>query len=175
MEEHRSLPEASFDTRKLYELLRPLKPGEFMSYGVLSAAIGRDVQSAARHHLATARRMLLREHILVECVAGDGVKRLADGAIVSTGEQQRRKLRNAARLGIRKLAATQDFASLSPEEQRRHNTHASLFGAVLAVSGRKALARTQAAVAEAANAVVAPRLVIDGIRGVLRRPKPPAS
>ena len=62
--------------RQLMERLRRAAPAQIVTYSELSALIGEDVQRHARHLQDSARRGLLREHLVFTAVTNQGLKRL---------------------------------------------------------------------------------------------------
>lgn len=127
----RSIPEVSLDTQVLERLLSTAAIGDVVSYDALTAAVGRDVQGEARHHLSSARRRLLRgSNILFEPVKGVGMKRLDDIGKVGTGEVHMKKMRRQASISVQKTSSVDDFNALPNDVKIRHNTVLATGGAV---------------------------------------------
>ena len=127
----RTVPQISLDSQALYDRLKKAAIGEFIPYAALSGLIDRDVTGKARGCLTTAMRAVLsRDRMVFSCIRSEGVKRLADAEIVGIGPVVVKKLRKAAKRGIRKLSCVQNFDSLTPEQKTKHNSHVSVLGAL---------------------------------------------
>jgi hypothetical protein len=145
-----SIPERSIDTETLVRHLRGLAVGSVASYEELNALIGRDVQVGARHILASAERIMLRDDRRVFApVRNVGLKRLNDREIVGTGLDTTARLRRLARRGARKVTAVHDYDALPKDDQVQHNTHLSIFGAIGQFTRPMMVLRLSGAVEEA--------------------------
>lgn len=121
--------EVSEQTRAAYDLLDALRQGETCPYADLTAALGEDAQTDAQHHVAAARRMLLREKSRVyECVVGVGVKWLAEAEVAQMGPQSLRAICRKARRQSRKMQCLKDESGLSDDEKRRYRAHLAMLG-----------------------------------------------
>jgi len=134
----RTIPEVSIDTQTLERMLEATAVGDVVPYARLSEAIGRDVQTEARHHLNSARERLRRlREMVFEPVVNVGMKRLDDVGIVGLGRVYRNRARNLARRGRKKLVCVQDFTALPNELRIEHNTAMAQLGAVAHFTGEK--------------------------------------
>lgn len=126
-----SIPEMSIDTRMLADAMRDLASGDTITYAALSALIGRDVCAVARHVLASARNVVMRDDgIVTESVMNVGIKRLTSAEVVgATGDAVRRRIRNASKRAVRKLSSVA-YDTLTPELKTKHNTDMSVLGVI---------------------------------------------
>lgn len=161
----KSIPEASVDTRLLYERLRKLAPGDNVTYEELSSVIGRDVQNSARSNLASARRMCENEdRIVTAAVTNVGIKRLLSSEIPATAEAVRAHVGRMTRRGIRKLGAV-DLSELTPEQKIKHSTETAHLGALAAFSSSKASRRIEEKVSTNKGDVLALAHTLDAFKG----------
>jgi hypothetical protein len=152
----RAIPEASIDTRLLFERLKKLGPGEIVPYPELAEIIGRDVQRGKGYSSAlSARNMLLNEspRIVIEAVAKEGLKRLTDHECAMIGPSVINGIRRKVRKGAKKLAAVQNFDGLTREEKVAHNTGLSMLGAIQQAVSAKAVGRIEKEVERAVQAI----------------------
>lgn len=150
-----SIQEIGIDTRTIYDRLIAAEIGETIPYADLTKLIGRSVQSHARGPLGSARRMAMRdEHIVFGTVIGVGLKRLADPEIVQTADAFNTKIRRTARRGIKTITSIADFDALTSEMKVKHNTFASMFGAIAAMSKPASVKRLEQAVNTAQTGVL---------------------
>lgn len=141
------IPQISAHTTTLIETLRTVPVGATVSYEILTAAIGANVQAEARHILASARRIVRREDSMVfGVIRGEGLRRLTDSEIATAGSSFLRHVNRTARSGVQTLACVQDFNKLKLEEQIRHNTHLSLLGVFYEVSKTRGIKQIEAVV-----------------------------
>src|SRR5262245_5379089 len=141
------IPETSADTEALAACLRTVPVQGTISYMLLSKQIGRDVQSEARHLLATARRILLREdQVVFGAVRDVGLKRLGDRELVLSGGAFLSHINRTAARGVRTLTCVQDFAQLPLTDQVKQNTALSLLAVFYEVSKAKGVRRIENAV-----------------------------
>lgn len=125
---NRAIPELSVDTQTIERLLNDVPIDGELSYAELSKAIGRDVQTKARHILNAAVRRVLREkQIVFAAVHGHGLKRLNDAGVLSVGEDAIAAIGRKSRRAVRKLACA-DYGKLKPSEQTQHNVLVSQLG-----------------------------------------------
>lgn len=135
----KAIPELSVDTQTIERILLAADVGTVIEYTVLSAAIGRNVQTDARHIMESARRRVLKSHRMVfEPVIDVGLKRLDDAGIVSLGPAYTGRIHNMARRGAQKLTAVQHFDELPNELKLEHNVRLAQLGAVRHMSGSRA-------------------------------------
>lgn len=124
----RAIPELSVDTQTLERLLMDVPQGGAIDYETLTKAIGRDVQSRARHILQSAVRRVLREkQIVFAPIMGKGLKRLTDSGVLGVGEAAIASIGRKSRRTVKKLACA-DYKSLKPSEQTQHNVLVSHLG-----------------------------------------------
>lgn len=140
--------EVSADTRFLHQALDKLEVGAVIEYGALSALIGRDVQGPARYHLISAMRMLSKAGKEFGAVRGVGVKRLSSAEVVTVAETHIDRSRQAAKRGMRRLSNA-DYESLDNAARLRHNTTASVLGAMVLFGKPKSVAKVASAVEQA--------------------------
>lgn len=144
----RSIPELSIDTQTLERELAAVVVGDTIAYDDLTAVIGRNVQNGAAHLLQTARRRLQRERqIVFEPVHGEGLKRLDDIGIASSGESARVRMHNLARRTRQKLGCVQDFDALPNDVKIKHNVAMSIFGALSEVTRSASIKKLEGHVA----------------------------
>lgn len=125
-----SIPELSVDAQVLARRLETAKPGEVISYAELSGLIKRNVQREAASCLASARRVLQRDHRAVfAAVIKAGLKRLDSVGIVGSGEAGICKMHRQARRTARVLGCA-DYNALTNADKIRFNTTSSLLGAM---------------------------------------------
>jgi hypothetical protein len=139
----------SADTRFIIQKLRPLRVGEQISYAELAAAVSRPV-GEIDGSLASARRALLREDSMVfGTVRGVGLRRLSDTDIVRTSAAVTKRIRRAARRGVRVLAAVNDFSALPRDDQMRHSASVSVLAAIAEMTTDKSLRKIESVTKEA--------------------------
>ncbi len=130
----RGIQELSIDTTLLYDRLRKMEVGEIVNYDELSKIIHRDVRSC-RGLLATARRKALRDdEIVIDCVHGEGVKRLDDVGVVETLSTALRAIRKKSRKATNRVVGIKNYDQLSGAVKIQHNTYLSLLGAISSFS-----------------------------------------
>jgi nucleoid DNA-binding protein len=142
----KGIQELSIESQLAYNKLIEAKPGETISYSILSDIIGRDIQSY-RHCLYTALGMALRENNMVfVAVRGEGIKRLMNDEIpVVIGSDALAKIRNVSRKSAKKIIAA-DYDALPNELKIKHNTNLSILGAFTQMTRPKAVAEIESAV-----------------------------
>ena len=124
----RAIPELSVDTQTIERLLLDVPPNGEITYATLSAAIGRDVQTRARHILnAAVRRVLRNNQIVFAAVFGKGLKRLSNDGVLGVGQEAIVAIGRKSRRTVKKLACA-DFDKLKPAERTQHNVLVSQFG-----------------------------------------------
>jgi hypothetical protein len=137
----------SIDVKVTYDRLRAAKVGDVVTYQELSALIGRDIRKTAAWVLSSARRKVLHDDSIVFGVIYKvGVKRLNDQEIVATGHDAITMIHRRAVRSIKKITAVQDFHALSPADQIRHNTYASVLGMLSHTTRDKQIKRIEAVV-----------------------------
>ena len=137
MTTRKTIPEISVDARMLHQHLATIKIGEIVTWEAMSNIIGRPVSpgNSGYSALMTARnRAQNDEGFVFDAVARVGLKRLADVDIVNGGQAAIDKMRRAARRGVKRLLSVNNFADLPNDAKIKHNTYASLLGAVVHMS-----------------------------------------
>lgn len=146
LEPKRAIAERSAEANILIKRLKKLAVGELVGYDELSRLISGDVQGKHRYLLDTARRAMLNEdRSVVECVWGEGMKRLEDEAIPAIGTQARGRIHRISKKAAKKMSCA-DFAKLSNEQKLEWNTNMSLMGALALVTKRSKVLELKAAV-----------------------------
>lgn len=143
MDDQKPAFQMSADARFLIQRLQKLAVGETVTYRDLLDATGRSSLQEIRSALRTARRALEREHKAFGTVIGFGLKRLSDPEVVATSSATARKIRGAARRGVRTLEAVADFSSLPRPDQMRHSASMSIFGAIASLTSETKIARVE--------------------------------
>jgi hypothetical protein len=117
-----TIQELHADSITLYnKLLKVTVEKPLITYKELNEAIIGNTQQGARGRLATARRMMQREHnILFDTVIGLGLKRMTDHDVISSKDKHYQKIRRTTNRSIRDLTTLQDFDSLSNKERTTH-------------------------------------------------------
>lgn len=117
-------------TETLLSRLQKLDMGDVVTYGELSALIGDNVQTKGIGVLVSARRIAERDfQIVTDTINNIGLKRLTDQEAIKSGHRFRRKVRSAARRGVRRVNAAH-FGQLPDEYKLLRNMHLSVFGAI---------------------------------------------
>ena len=147
----KTIGEMSVDSRAIYQRLMAAKIGDLVTYKELATMTGRDLQHGDRYVLMSACRAAQRDGAVFGVVRGEGVKRLADAEIVSSAAGVLPRIRRASKRAIRRLTAVSDFAALPNDAKIAHNTYASIFGAIAAVSTHGAVQKVEAKVKDAAQ------------------------
>lgn len=146
LEPKRAIAERSAEANILIKRLKKLAVGELVGYDELSKLISGDVQHKHRYLLDTARRALLNEdRIVVECVWGDGMKRLENDAIPAIGAQARGRIHRISKKACKKMTCA-DFEKLSNEQKLELNTNMSLMGVLAMVTKNNKVQQLKAAV-----------------------------
>lgn len=165
----------SLETAALIEALTAVPLGETATYAALSKAIGRDVATAARSSLTSARNIAAREHGAVFVpIRGLGLRRLPPEEAPEIGAAGRRKVRRAARNATRTMLRLAEASNgLPPEAQRKLAAEVAALGLIEHVSGDKPAAAIEAARTEGGPSIMTPamtaRLLADQLAGA---PKP---
>lgn len=140
--------ERSIDTRLLLQRLVETKQSEVVPYTELSEAISRPV-SGGTSNLQSALRIAFNDYGMVfSPIRGVGYRRLTDGEIVEASGNDVTRIRRASKRAARKLFQS-EFSRLSNEDKIKHNTHASIFGAVSAAISKKTVTAIEKAVTKA--------------------------
>ncbi len=141
----------SSETKAIADILRLVNVGTVIDYARLTRSIGRDVQSAARSALTSARHVVMREERMVfDVVRGIGLKRLNDVEIVDSGDKDRASIHRRARKAARKVTCV-EYDSLPKEKQVKHNATLAVLGVMAELSTAKGLARVEGQVVESGS------------------------
>lgn len=163
--ENRKIPEASIDTKLLYQRLSTMKPGDFISYGDLTDIIGRDVQTIAYGNMKSARDMVQREHKKTFGVVRDeGLKCLEDNEIINTMQPAIEHVRRFSRKALKRIGCIADMAALKNEQRITMNTHVSVIGAFAIMAKPSSIKRVEAKVTET-NQQIAFAKTLDAFKG----------
>jgi hypothetical protein len=128
----------SYETNQLVDVLNKLKPGDSITYKQLTDAAGEEINGATPA-LASARRIVLNElGYVIEPIWGVGMKRLTDEEIVQSASGGTKRISRRARHEADKLSKS-DFTTLDDESRKKYAVHASVFGAIAAISSGKGL------------------------------------
>lgn len=115
-----------------------MKPGESVSYELLSQEIGKDVQRVCWGHLTTAREWLEKDdRIVTECDPGKGVRRLTNDDHPVVMQLHRKRALSQVRRGLEKASCT-DYEALPREGRRNYNRELAHLGLLHAASSEKA-------------------------------------
>jgi hypothetical protein len=146
-DDKRVIGQASAEVLELVAMLAKTHVGEMVTYRHMTRTIGVDVV-VRRHLLASARRILMREHNMVfGCVMNEGLKLLDCVEVVDiTPEERRKRIHQQAKLGIRELA-TVKYEALPPEKQAAQNVGLALLGALHTGSNRATVKKLEHKVA----------------------------
>lgn len=135
----RAMAERSATTSALIARLEKLEMEDSVTYSALSEVAGCDVQGIGRGYLTSARNILQRERGMVfDAVRGEGIKRLNDDGIVSTGDRSVNRIRRESTRGVRRLSKVV-FDKISPENRTRFNALASCLGMLRHVTKSKSI------------------------------------
>lgn len=157
----------SVDGRALAQRLRETSVGDIVKYETLTAVIGRDVCSESRSALATARRLVMREHRMVfDAIKGEGLQRLADSQIVGLADKTRAHIRRTVRKTARALTCV-DYDAMPKADQVKHNAALSLFGVMAELSTEKATVRLSHAVESAGTEIPAAKSAIAALGSIV--------
>lgn len=118
------------DAALLAKRLAKAEFGELVTYKELSGMIGRSVQGDARHVMASARRVVLREsEIAFAVVENEGLRRMTDDELAESFHPALRHIRRTAKKAGRVVACA-DMAKLAPDKQRAVSVGLSTVGAI---------------------------------------------
>lgn len=137
----------SADTKIIEHRFRNTSFGDLVTYDELSTLLGRDVRQFCYGNIRTAVKALMKESIFLDCVAGEGYKRLNDSESVTALEHYRVKARRTVRRGIVHL---QNIAcdKLTDQDKLKYFAMGTQLQAMELFSGSKAANRIESAVKE---------------------------
>lgn len=150
-----AIPELSYDVQVLAERLKKMEEGESLLYEEITKLLKYDVRTKYWVVLS-ARRHVLRDRIVIECVKGVGLKRLENDAIPRTGRSVMKSIRRKATRGRRVILAS-DFSRLRNADKIEHNASASILGGIASMTREPAVKKIQARTAERLEALTARR------------------
>jgi hypothetical protein len=145
-------PENAAIIDRLTDMLAAVPIGAAMTYSAASATVGRDVAGKHRYLLDAAREKAEKQlGCIFECVRTVGVKRLPASESPEVGLASIRRVRKAAKRGVKRLTRL-NANSLSEPEHRRVISYRAMLGAIAMIAdGNKA--RTVAAVVDIASPI----------------------
>lgn len=112
-EDPRGLFELAYETKVIIDLLKAAKDGETVTYKQMLEATERTSVNAIRGNINTARRALQDEGYLFDTVRREGVKRMSDEDIATSGTRHQRHIKRTAQKAIKEQGAIRDFGALS--------------------------------------------------------------
>ena len=120
----------SAETAILRDALLAAPIGDVVTFDELAEAIGRNVRTAARGKLESARRVCERDHNAVfETVRGVGLRRIPATEAAGLGAGARKSITRTAKRGLRRMeACTAGANSLPPSVQVAVAREASALG-----------------------------------------------
>lgn len=152
-ENKKAIAELSVDTQVIIGLLKKCEVGQMITYASLSQAIGRNVQTAARHITESARDIVQRDyHMVFSCVLNEGLKRLDDTAIVELHRGSTARISRHAARTIRKMSCA-EYERLSQSQKVQFNVGVSVLGAIGQITRRKQIATVEKRVTETMDKV----------------------
>jgi hypothetical protein len=142
-DDDRSIPDKRIETQLMEERFASASVGETITYDDLESLTGIDVRGRFRHLLYSALGSVKARHrIAFACVPRKGYVRADDAQIVATVDGVHRRIRGVAKSGMKTLACA-EYSALSPEDQRRHNTGATIYHVVSTVTSSRAFISNQ--------------------------------
>jgi alkylated DNA nucleotide flippase Atl1 len=157
--------EISAEARAIADLLAECPPGAVVTFGAMSAVIGRDIL-ARRHVIATARRVAEREAGAVFTVERrTGYKRLDAARIADVvGTAARAHIRRTARRSVKSLSeGTRRLNDLPPDVQRKVAAEMSALGLIEHIARDKAVKPTADAPTKPQPVAVTARAFLDAL------------
>jgi hypothetical protein len=108
----------SDQTEAVLARFRGMAPGETCPWHELTRIIGKDAQRAGRHHVESAKRIMLNEDRLTFlAVVGVGIKRIQDKELPAVGVKHIRGARGSAIRGGKKVDCVRNYGSFTREER----------------------------------------------------------
>lgn len=142
----------TIESQIVLDRLLKAEQGEIVTYAELSELIGVNAQEEGYRYVAAARRKALNDRSAVfEAVSGLGIKRLHGEEVVDHASSTIVRMRRAAQRGMKKLTSLSEdeYANLPNEHKIKHNTVASMLGALTVFTSKPAALRVEAAVSRA--------------------------
>lgn len=145
MEQKTGIQVKSADTKIIEHRFRNTSFGDVVTYDELSKLLGRDVREHCYGNIRTALRSLMKESIFLDCIAGEGYKRLNEAESVAALDHYRVKARRAVRRGIVHL---QHIAAdkLSEQDKLKYFAMGTQLQTMELFSSSKATSRIETAV-----------------------------
>lgn len=118
------------ETDLLIARLREVPLGQEIGYADLSRVIGRDVKTAARARLASARRIAARDHgVLFFAIPAQGLRRVTVEELPQVGVHARRRIRSSARGAMQSITAVLGVSNgTTPETMRKLSAERAALG-----------------------------------------------
>ncbi len=120
---------ASIESTEIYKVLSEHEKGDVIPYELLNKAGMGNVREEKYYALTTAKKMLLRGNQKVAAPVKGGIKILTDEDVVALGPAAIKRISNASKREMKKLATTH-FDGLSNQDRIRHNTQMATMGAL---------------------------------------------
>lgn len=134
MNETRTIARASVEAQDIEKFLRGLAPGQTATYIEIEEATKTNPQ-VHRSALATARRRLLADGIVIGTVLGIGVRRIENEGIADEVAACTQKARRIARKGI-KVSSCIEIEKLSAESRTKAILHQTVLSIMAKASDR---------------------------------------
>ena len=145
----RPIGSLAIDSKQLVERMAATKPEEVLTYEEMSLLIGRNVQTAARGNLATARHICQKQYnIVFGVIPNIGIKHLNDVDTINTGQSSIDHIRRTARRAAHRIVSLKDPDSVPNEVKIRQFTYLSVAGALVHMTQSKQVAKLESKVAE---------------------------
>ena len=147
-----ALKPMSFEAQQIIKRLEALEIGDQVKWVDLDEMIGRKVRTRY-HWIRTAQAALLRSGIVIEANPGIGLRRITASEHITVGEKGLKASRLKSTRTLRKLTALDkvQWDSLGNPDKIRHNTIASMLGAVAHFSAAPKIKALQAQVGHKRN------------------------
>lgn len=149
---HPTNPEHAAIVGKLSDMLTALPIGGILTWDAATEAVQRDIRTRHRYLLMAARERAEKAlGCIFEAVRGEGLKRLSASDSPEIGLSAIRRVRKAAKRGVRRLERI-NANSLSEPEVKRVIGYRAMLGAIAMIAdGNKA--RTVSAVIDPTNPI----------------------
>lgn len=145
--------ELSIESKLIYQRLKDMKPGDFVTYGELTGIIGTNILTH-RHILYTARRMAERnDKITFGIITNEGLKCLDTTGIIATGDSAIKHIHRTSRKAARRFTCVGDLNNLTNDEKIKMNTNISILGALTHITREKTIKKLEAPITQAMQAI----------------------
>jgi hypothetical protein len=130
------------ETDLLIARLRDVPLGQEIGYADLSRVIGRDVRTAARPRLTSAREIALRDHgVCFFAIRGVGLRRITVQELPQVGAHARGRAKSAVRGGLKTISAVMGVSNgVEPETMRKVASERAALGLLAEVASDSAQA-----------------------------------